>query len=50
MTDDVVTVSGRKTAREVARLLLSNDIEQVPLIDGGTLAGIVRDVDLLRGV
>jgi CBS domain-containing protein len=50
MTDDVVTVSGRKTAQEVARLLLSNDIEQVPLIDGGSLAGIVRDVDLLRGV
>jgi len=50
MTDDMVTVSGRKTAQEVARLLLSNDIEQVPLIDGGSLTGIVRDVDLLRGV
>ncbi|WP_251328910.1 CBS domain-containing protein [Haloplanus pelagicus] len=50
MTGDLVTVSGRKTAKEVARLLLSNDIEQVPLVDGGTLAGIVRDVDLLEGV
>ncbi|MFB6101779.1 MAG: CBS domain-containing protein [Haloplanus sp.] len=50
MTDDLVTVSGRKTAKEVARLLLSNDIEQVPLVDGGTLAGIVRDVDLLEGL
>jgi CBS domain-containing protein len=50
MTADLVTVSGRKTAKEVAKLLLSNDIEQVPLIDGGTLAGVVRDVDLLRGV
>jgi len=50
MTADVVTVSGRKTAKEVAKLLLSNDIEQVPLIDGGALAGIVRDVDLLKGV
>ncbi|MEF8856008.1 MAG: CBS domain-containing protein [Haloplanus sp.] len=50
MTDDMVTVSGRKTATEVAKLLLSNDVEQVPLIDGGSLAGIVRDVDLLRGV
>jgi len=50
MTGDLVTVSGRKTAREVARLLLSNDIEQVPLVEGGSLAGIVRDVDLLRGV
>ena len=50
MTDDLVTVSGRKTAKDVAKLLLSNDIEQVPLIDGGALAGVVRDVDLLRGV
>ena len=50
MTDDLVTVSGRKTAKDVAKLLLSNDIEQVPLIDGGSLAGIVRDVDLLKGV
>ncbi|AZH24096.1 CBS domain-containing protein [Haloplanus aerogenes] len=50
MTDDLVTVSGRKTAQEVARLLLSNDIEQVPLVEGGSLTGIVRDVDLLRGV
>jgi len=50
MTDDLVTVSGRKTAKEVARILLSNDIEQVPLVDGGALAGVVRDVDLLKGV
>jgi CBS domain-containing protein len=50
MTEDVVTVSGSKTAREVAKLLLSNDIEQVPLVNGGSLAGIVRDVDLLEGV
>jgi CBS domain-containing protein len=50
MTEDVVTVSGRRTATEVAKILLSNDVEQVPLIDGGSLAGVVRDVDLLRGV
>jgi CBS domain-containing protein len=50
MTEDMVTVSGRKTAKEVAKVLLSNDVEQVPLIDGGSLAGIVRDVGLLRGI
>jgi len=50
MTEGLVTVSGRKTAKEVAKLLLSNAPEQVPLIDGGALAGVVRDVDLLRGV
>jgi CBS domain-containing protein len=50
MTDDLVTVSGHRTAKEVARVLLSNDVEQVPLVDGGALAGVVRDVDLLEGV
>lgn len=50
MTEELVTVSGHRTAKEVAQLLLSNDIEQVPLVDGGALAGIVRDIDLLEGV
>ncbi|GAB3314734.1 CBS domain-containing protein [Haloplanus salinarum] len=50
MTDDLVTVSGHRTAKEVARVLLSNDVEQVPLVDGSALVGIVRDVDLLEGV
>ncbi|WP_248895762.1 CBS domain-containing protein [Haloplanus halobius] len=50
MSDDLVTVSGSKTAKEVAKLLLTNDIEQVPLTDGGALAGIVRDIDLLEGL
>ncbi|MFB6108603.1 MAG: CBS domain-containing protein [Haloplanus sp.] len=50
MSDEVVTVSGSKTAREIARTMLSNDIEQVPLVNGGSLVGIVRDVDLLEAV
>jgi CBS domain-containing protein len=50
MTADVETVSGQKTAAEVGKLLLSTGIEQVPLIDGGALAGIVRDIDLLKGL
>jgi CBS domain-containing protein len=50
MTADLVTVSGRKTAHEVAKTLLSNDVEQVPLVDGGSLSGIVRDVDLVGAV
>ncbi len=50
MTDELVTVSGRTTAREAAQLLISNDIEQVPLLTGDELAGIVRDVDLLEAL
>jgi len=50
MTRDVLTVSKRRTAREVAQMMLTNDVEQIPLMSGDELVGIVRDVDLLGGV
>jgi CBS domain-containing protein len=50
MTTDVLTLTERRTAREAARQMVSNDVEQLPLLRGGELVGIVRDVDLLRGV
>ena len=50
MTADVVTVGGRRTVQETARLLITHDVEQIPLISGDELAGIVRDVDLLKAL
>ena len=50
MSEALVTVNSRRTAREVAGLLLDNDIEQVPLQRGDELSGIVRDIDLLRSL
>jgi IMP dehydrogenase len=50
MTADLVTVSKRRTAREAAQLMIDNDIEQIPLVSGDELVGIVRDVDLLEGL
>ncbi|WP_280535926.1 CBS domain-containing protein [Halopenitus sp. POP-27] len=50
MTADVVTVSGRRTAAATAQKMISNDVEQIPIVSGGELAGIVRDVDLLEGL
>ena len=50
MTADLVTVSASRTAKDVAQELISNDIEQVPLVSGTELNGIVRDIDLLEGV
>jgi CBS domain-containing protein len=50
MTEDVVTVTKRRTARDVAQTMLTNDVEQVPLLSGDSLVGIVRDVDLLSGL
>lgn len=48
MTGDVVTVTRTKSAREAAQLMISNDVEQIPLVAGGQLVGIVRDVHLLE--
>ncbi len=50
MTSDLVTVTGSRTAEAVAQELITNDIEQVPLVSGADLVGIVRDVDLLEGI
>ena len=50
MTEDVVTVSGEKTANEAAKMMLRNDVEQIPLVNGDKLTGIVRDVNLLEAL
>jgi CBS domain-containing protein len=48
MSEDVITVSRSNTARDAARLMVRHDIEQIPLVSGGELVGIVRDMDLLN--
>jgi len=50
MTAELETVSGRRTVKEVAQTLMQHDIEQIPLIEGDDLVGIVRDVDLLKAL
>jgi IMP dehydrogenase len=50
MTADLITVSKRRTATEAAQLMIENDIEQIPLVSGDELVGIVRDIDLLEGL
>jgi len=50
MTPDVITVSEHRTAKETAQLMIEHDIEQIPLVSGDELVGIVRDVDLLEGL
>jgi len=34
MTADLVTVGERRTAREVAQMMIENDVEQIPLVSG----------------
>ncbi|MEF8881269.1 MAG: CBS domain-containing protein [Halapricum sp.] len=50
MTADLLTVNKRRTAKEAAQTMLNNDIEQIPLLSGDSLVGIVRDVDLLEAL
>ena len=50
MTADLLTVNKRRTAKEAAQMMLNNDIEQIPLLSGDSLEGIVRDIDLLEAL
>jgi len=50
MSDDLQTVSKRKPVVEVAQAMITEDIEQIPLLAGDQLVGIVRDVDLLEAL
>ncbi|MFB6136236.1 MAG: CBS domain-containing protein, partial [Halobacteriaceae archaeon] len=50
MTADPHTVTGTRSSRETARAMLSRDIEQLPLVSGDSLVGIVRDIDLLKAL
>jgi CBS domain-containing protein len=50
MTGDLVTVSGRRTAKEAAQIMISEDIEQIPRVSGDSLVGVVRDSNLLEAL
>jgi CBS domain-containing protein len=50
MTEDVVSITRRKSIKDAAQLMISNDIEQLPLLGGDQLEGIVLDVNLLEAL
>ncbi len=50
MSEDVVTVTGSLSVREAAQLFIRHDVEQLPLVVGDDLEGIVIDTDLLEAV
>ena len=47
MTDSLVTVGRSKPATDIARLFVTEDIEQAPVMSGDEVVGVVRDTDLL---
>jgi CBS domain-containing protein len=50
MSEDLVTVTRKRTAQDAAQLMISNDIEQLPLMTADDMVGILRDTDLLAAV
>jgi acetoin utilization protein AcuB len=48
MTTSVITVDPRRDAREAARLMLYHKIGALPVVDGGSLLGIITETDLLQ--
>ncbi|MFT4891718.1 MAG: CBS domain-containing protein [Halobacteriales archaeon] len=50
MTEDVVSITRRKSIKDAAQLMIANDIEQLPLVGGDQLEGIVLDVNLLEAL
>ncbi|NOX40171.1 MAG: CBS domain-containing protein [Alphaproteobacteria bacterium] len=51
MTRDVVTVSGKTSVEEIAKLLLARHVSAVPVVDeSGAVLGLVSEGDLMRRV
>jgi IMP dehydrogenase len=50
MTSDLLTITSRRTAQDAAQTMIDKDIEQIPLVSGDDLVGIVRDIDLLEAL
>lgn len=48
MTKAVVAVDPHRDARGAAQLMLDHKIGALPVVDGGTLIGIITETDLLR--
>ena len=48
--DGVVTVSSRSTLQHALEALAKGDYEQVPVVDDGTLVGVVSRADIVRQI
>jgi CBS domain-containing protein len=48
MTSPVVTIGPERTAREAASRMLADGVNRLPVVENGTLVGIVTRADLVR--
>ncbi|KAB1197661.1 MULTISPECIES: CBS domain-containing protein [Haloferax] len=50
MTENLETVSTSVNAKDAAQMMIREDIEQIPMVTGDELVGIVRDINLLEAL
>lgn len=50
MTGDVLTIATTRTIQDAAQTMITHEIEQLPMVSGDKLVGIVRDIDLLKAL
>ncbi|MCX7710266.1 MAG: CBS domain-containing protein [Clostridia bacterium] len=48
MTKNVVTVNGDIQVERVAELMIEKDINRIPVVDQGTLVGIISRADIVK--
>jgi acetoin utilization protein AcuB len=48
MTKSVITVDPNRNAVEAARIMLDHKIGALPVVDGGTIIGIMTETDIMR--
>lgn len=50
MTPEPVTVTPDATVEDVATLMVDRDVSRLPVVDAGTLVGIVSKSDIVRSI
>jgi Mg/Co/Ni transporter MgtE len=50
MTDDPVTIQADEEAVEISRMIDEHDLRRIPVVDDGTLTGIVTLDDLVAPI
>ncbi|NLM29757.1 MAG: CBS domain-containing protein [Methanomicrobiales archaeon] len=48
MTEDLITVAPEASVHDIAAIMLDRDISGLPVVENGTVAGIVTKLDIMR--
>jgi CBS domain-containing protein len=50
MTAEILAVSGDRTVREVAQMMVTRGVHRLLVTEGGRLLGLVTTLDLVRAI